>query len=343
MSHRRYNPLKDEWVIVSTNRIDRPWKGSTEKTDPSEGFQTVEKLNPLAPDGVRANGETTPHYSGTYVFPNDFPVFTEEPKKEALDGHELFKSQHDIRGTCKVLCFHPDSSLSLATMSEAQLLQVIEMWINQMNELKEKYEWIQIFENKGAAVGCSNSHPHGQLWCMNYLPNETTRKMRTQKEYYQRHGRPMLLDYVNQEREKKERVVLENEHWTVVVPFWAYWPFETLLLPNRQILRLEDITEKERYSLANIMKLLLVKYDNLFECSFPYMFGWHGAPTGKYLQEDCNFWQLHGAYFPPLLRSATVKKFMAGFEMHAEGQRDFSPEKAAEQLRKQPNIHYLQK
>ncbi|KAK0427686.1 hypothetical protein QR680_010366 [Steinernema hermaphroditum] len=326
MSHRRYNPLKDEWVIVSTDRINRPWKGATEKTEQG-AFQKSEEINPLAPGGIRANGEVTPFYSNTLVFTNDFPVFTEDPKTEVHDEHELFKSQHDIRGTCRVLCFHPDSELSLATMSTAQIVDVIAQWIEQMNELRDKYEWIQIFENKGAAVGCSNAHPHGQLWCMNYLPNEATKKMETQKRYYQSHERPMLLDYLEQERKKKERVVVENDHWTIVVPYWAYWPFETLLLPNTHILRLDDITAEERSSLADIMKRLLVKYDNLFKCSFPYMFGWHGAPTGRYLDERCEFWQLHAAYLPPLLRSATVKKFMAAFEMHAEGQRDISPEK----------------
>ncbi|TKR67463.1 hypothetical protein L596_023612 [Steinernema carpocapsae] len=340
MSHRRFNPLKDEWIIVSSNRCNRPWKGETEKSEDKGGFQKSEHFNPLAPGGVRANGEVTPTYTSTYVFTNDFPVFTEEPNPEVPQTDDLFQSQYDVRGTCRVLCFNPDSSLSLATMTKSQISSVIDQWIDQMNELKEKYEWVQIFENKGAAVGCSNAHPHGQLWCMNFLPNEAATKKRNQQKYFQRKGSPMLVDYLNQERQKKERIVVENEHWTVLVPYWAYWPFETMLLPNRHILRLEDITVEERSSLAEIMKILLVKYDNLFKCSFPYMFGWHGAPTGSHLKESCDYWQLHASYFPPLLRSASIKKFMAGFEMHAEPQRDMSPEKAAELLREQSQVHF---
>lgn len=189
-------------------------------------------------------------------------------------------------------------------------------------------------------MGCSNTHPHCQVWASSFLPNEPTLKHRTQQEYFDKYKSPMLVDYVQRELQKKERVILESADWVWLVPYWAVWPYETMLLPKSHVLRLEDLTESQRNDLSSIMKQLLIKYDNLFEVSFPYSMGWHGAPTGKYLSEDCQFWQLHAVYYPPLLRSATVKKFMVGYEMLASAQRDLTPERAAAKLKQLPSIHY---
>uniref|UniRef100_A0A8V0Y1V5 Galactose-1-phosphate uridylyltransferase n=1 Tax=Gallus gallus TaxID=9031 RepID=A0A8V0Y1V5_CHICK len=197
-----------------------------------------------------------------------------------------------------------------------------------------------IFENKGAMMGCSNPHPHCQVWASSFLPNEARLEERTQRQHHSQHGVPMLLEYAEQEAQRKERLVVENEDWLVVVPYWATWPFQTLLLPRRHVLRLRDLCDSERDSLASIMRRLLIKYDNLFQVSFPYSMGWHGAPTGPHLQEDCGHWQLHAHYYPPLLRSATVRKFMVGYEMLAQAQRDLTPEQAAERLRALPEVHY---
>ncbi|XP_068781058.1 galactose-1-phosphate uridylyltransferase-like isoform X2 [Struthio camelus] len=238
------------------------------------------------------------------------------------------------------MCFHPWSDLTLPLMSPAEIRAVVDEWAELAAELGATYPWVQIFENKGAMMGCSNPHPHCQIWASSFLPNEAQLEERTQREYLSQHGVPMLLEYAEQEARRKERLVVENADWLVVVPYWATWPFETLLLPRRHVCRLQDLREGERDSLASIMQRLLIKYDNLFEISFPYSMGWHGAPTGPHLEEDCGHWQLHAHYYPPLLRSATVRKFMVGYEMLAQAQRDLTPEQAAERLRNLPEVHY---
>lgn len=350
MNHRRYNPLKDEWVIVAANRVKRPWQGAKEASsgkgggdDTANKFQKSDTVNPLAPGGKRANGEVTPDYKDVFVFQNDFPSFTDDgqrgddPSKHDIDN--LYQSNL-VRGTCRVICYHPCSDLCMAQMTCEQIERVIDVWIEQMNELESKYEWVQIFENRGAIVGCSNAHPHGQLWASNYLPNDPAKKYSTQKSYKERTGRVMLMDVVKRELEDRERIVVENEEWLVIVPFWAVWPFETMLLPKKHTTSLNKIKAEQKAKLASIMKSLLIKYDNLFHCPFPFSMGWQGAPTGRYLKEDCSFWTLHAVYLPPLLRSATVKKFMAGYELVCEPQRDILPEKAAEMLRSQSDVHY---
>ncbi len=216
--------------------------------------------------------------------------------------------------------------------------RVIETWQAQLTDLGAKYQWVQIFENKGAVMGCSNPHPHGQIWALDALPNEPYAKKIHQKEYFLQHGRPLLVDYLKEELEAEERIVLQNEDWVVLVPYWAVWPFETMLLPKTHVQRLTDLTGSQNKSLAAIMKDLLVKYDNLFETSFPYSMGWHNAP-GTASEPH---WQLHAHYYPPLLRSATVKKFMVGYEMMAEAQRDITAEQAAARLREVSTVHYLQ-
>lgn len=243
-------------------------------------------------------------------------------------------------GTCRVMCFHPKSNVYLSTMKSEEVEAIIEEWINQMKDLGRKYQWVQIFENRGSMMGCSNPHPHCQIWASSFLPNEPKIKDENQKNYFKTHGRRMLEDYTKKELEKRERIVWENEEWAVLVPYWAVWPFETMVLPKRQIQRFTDCDQNQKKALALTLQALVAKYDNLFKCSFPYSMGWHGAPTGDSLNEDQSHWTFHGIYYPPLLRSATVKKFMVGYEMLAQSQRDLTAEKAAAMLREQPEQHY---
>lgn len=238
------------------------------------------------------------------------------------------------------MCFHPKSDVTLPLMTVPEIREVIDRWIEELAELGNKYIWVQIFENKGAIMGCSNPHPHCQIWASSFLPNEPRIKEHYQLEYYKQFKRPLLMDYVAKELEKKERIVTENADWVVVVPYWAVWPYETMLLPKTHLKRFTDLNSNQRDSLAAIIKVLTSKYDNLFNTSFPYSMGWHGAPTGPKLQEDVSHWVFHGIYYPPLLRSATVKKFMVGYEMLAQSQRDLTQEQAAEQLRNLSDIHY---
>ncbi|XP_009992093.1 PREDICTED: galactose-1-phosphate uridylyltransferase [Chaetura pelagica] len=238
------------------------------------------------------------------------------------------------------MCFHPWSDLTLPLMSLTEIRAVIDTWAELAAELGSSYPWVQIFENKGAMMGCSNPHPHCQVWASSFLPNEARLEDRTQRQHLSQHGVPMLLEYAEQEARRKERLVVENVDWLVVVPYWATWPYQTLLLPRRHVGRLQDLREGERDSLASIMQRLLIKYDNLFEVSFPYSMGWHGAPSPP---EAWGHGQPHAHYSPPLLRSATVRKFMVGYEMLAQVQRDLTPEQAAERLRSLPEVHYKQR
>ncbi|XP_051785786.1 galactose-1-phosphate uridylyltransferase [Erpetoichthys calabaricus] len=339
--HIRYNPLRDTWVLVSAHRMKRPWKGQVEKP-PEENIPRHDPLNPLCPGATRVNGEVNPEYDNTFVFDNDFPALQPDSPEPGVSDHPLFQVRA-ATGVCKVMCFHPWSDITLPLMQISEIKNVIEKWMELIWELGEKYPWVQIFENKGSMMGCSNPHPHCQVWASNFLPNEPSLADRCQRDYYKKNGIPMLLDYANQESQRKVRMVVENEDWIVVVPYWATWPFQTLLLPRRHVLRLIDLTGKEKESLASIMKRLLTKYDNLFEIAFPYSMGWHGAPTGIHLKEDMNHWQLHAHYYPPLLRSATIRKFMVGYEMLAQEQRDLTPEQAAERLRNLSEEHYAMK
>ncbi|XP_063233855.1 probable galactose-1-phosphate uridylyltransferase isoform X2 [Bacillus rossius redtenbacheri] len=244
------------------------------------------------------------------------------------------------QGTCRVMCFHPKSNLTLPLMSQSEIRAVVDAWVEQFSELGRRFAWVQIFENRGEIMGCSNPHPHCQIWASAFLPNEPRVKDSNQREYFRRHGRPLLLDYVSRELERRERVVVENCDWVVVVPFWAAWPFETMLLPKTHLLRLSDLSTAQRDSLAAIIKQLTTRYDNLFRTSFPYSMGWHGAPTGALMDADNEHWMLHALYYPPLLRSASVRKFMVGYEMLAQVQRDLTQEQAAGRLRDLPDLHY---
>ena len=292
----------------------------------------------LCPGNSRTSGATNPDYTHTYVFPNDFAALLPETPDRQSDS-ELFQ-QEAVRGTARVMCFSPQHNLTLPEMSLPDIRHVVDAWAEQISDLGQTYRWVQVFENKGAVMGSSMPHPHGQIWAMDTLPNEPFKEDRAQKAYWQKHGRVLLLDYTHQEADKQERIVVENDHWLAVVPFWAVWPFETLLLPRRHVLRLPDLTDGERDALADILKQLLIRYDNLFETSFPYSMGWHGAPCDA---NDNQHWQLHAHFYPPLLRSATVKKFMVGFEMLGEAQRDLTAEQAAMRLRDLPAVHYKTK
>ncbi|XP_067013496.1 galactose-1-phosphate uridylyltransferase isoform X2 [Anabrus simplex] len=336
--HQRYNPLKGEWVLVSPHRMKRPWSGQVEAVAEEE-IPEFDPKNPLCPGVQRASGLVTSNYKSTFVFNNDFPALLEDVPNPPESDDPLFQMA-GARGLCRVMCFHPKSNVTLPVMTIPEIRAVIDKWVEETIFLGEKYDWVQIFENKGAIMGCSNPHPHCQIWASSFLPNEARIKNEKQLEYYEKYKRPMLMDYVEKELDKKIRIVVENSDWVVVVPFWAVWPYETMLLPKTHIKRFTDLNDQQRDSLADIIKKITIKYDNLFHTSFPYSMGFHGAPTGSRISEDMNHWVFHGIYFPPLLRSATVKKFMVGYEMLAQSQRDLTAEQAAEKLRSLPDVHY---
>jgi UDPglucose--hexose-1-phosphate uridylyltransferase len=281
-------------------------------------------------------GERNPHYQSTFVFTNDFAAMQADTPDAALAQDELFQVM-GARGTSRVICFSPDHSLSLPELPLAAIGQVIQTWITQTAELAQSYPWVQVFENKGAMMGCSNPHPHGQIWATSYIPSEVQHEDDNQLAYFAKHQRPLLLDYAGREAARGDRVVVKTEYWLAVVPFWATWPFEVLLLPRFAVQRITDLNTEQQADLATALKELTIRYDNLFECSFPYSMGWHGAPFDGRVTDG---WQLHAHFYPPLLRSASVRKFMVGFEMLAESQRDLTPEQAAERLRMLSSVHY---
>jgi UDPglucose--hexose-1-phosphate uridylyltransferase len=332
--HRRLNALTGEYVLVSPHRAKRPWQGQVEKL-PGEERPSYDPACYLCPGNSRTSGITNPHYAHTYVFPNDFAALL--PETPGAEGDSSLFQLAAVRGTTRVVCFSPQHNLTLPEMTLPDIRQVVDTWAEQITDLGQTYRWVQVFENKGAVMGCSMPHPHGQIWALDTLPNEPFKEDKQQRAYWDDNGRSLLVEYAQQEAEKQERIVVENAHWLVVVPFWAVWPFETLLMPRRHVLHLPDLADSERDALADILKQLLIKYDNLFETSFPYSMGWHGAPCDD---GDNTHWQLHAHFYPPLLRSATVKKFMVGFEMLGEAQRDLTAEQAAQRLRDLPSIHY---
>ncbi|WUR10949.1 UDP-glucose--hexose-1-phosphate uridylyltransferase [[Empedobacter] haloabium] len=338
--HRRYNPLTGEWVLVSPHRAKRPWQGAQEAPDNSPK-PSHDPTCYLCAGNTRVNGVKNPDYTGTYVFDNDFAALMPDTPDAAPDTDPLMRTM-SVRGTSRVICFSPDHSATLPQLSPAAIGQVIDTWCAQAEELGRTYRWVQVFENKGAAMGCSNPHPHGQIWANSFLPNLPAAEDREQNAYQAKHGRSLLLDYAEREADG-ERVVVQSEFWLAVVPYWASWPFETLVLPRFPVQRLEQLTPPQRADLAVVLKRLTTRYDNLFKTSFPYSMGWHGAPYEETARAAPSpAWQLHAHFYPPLLRSATVRKFMVGFEMLAEAQRDLTPEQAAAQLRALSDVHYLQ-
>lgn len=339
LPHRRKNPLTGEYVLVSPHRSQRPWLGHIDEP----GVEPLPPYDPdcyLCPGNERAGGEKNPEYAATFIFTNDFQALIPDPMDQETEPKSPEFFQRDpIRGTCRVVCFSPRHDLTLPEMESDEILSVIQVWMAQTAELGEVYQWVQVFQNKGSLMGASNPHPHGQIWASDGLPNEPMNEDRNQRLYFENNGSQLLLDYVNAELESDQRIILQNDNWIVVVPFWAIWPFETLLLPRQHRLRITDINKTEQRDLAVILKGLLTRYDNLFKTSFPYSMGWHGAPFNG---EENEHWQLHAHFYPPLLRSASVRKFMVGYEMLGEPQRDLTPEAAAERLKSLPAIHYKQ-
>lgn len=334
-SHRRRNPLTGDYVLVSPHRAKRPWQGAEDSPELSSGG-SYEQDCFLCPGNKRISGEQNPHYENCFVFTNDFAALQPSVPSQS-DADPLFQYE-SATGVSRVICYSPDHSRTLAELNPAEIEQIISTWQQQSAELGQHYPWVQIFENKGAIMGCSQPHPHGQIWANSFWPNEIRKKDENQRNYLAQQQSNLLLDYASSELARGERVVVESQFWLTVVPFWAAWPFETLLVPKSQHLSdFSALTAELRSDLAKHLKELTARYDNLFECSFPYSMGWHHAPFDL---TDKSHWQLHASFYPPLLRSASVKKFMVGYEMLAEPQRDLTPEQAAERLRSVSSQHY---
>ncbi|MBB1405190.1 UDP-glucose--hexose-1-phosphate uridylyltransferase [Pseudoalteromonas sp. SG44-5] len=335
--HRRYNPLADEWVLVSTHRAKRPWQGQVERLDEHQ-TPAHDKSCFLCSGNSRINGEVNDEYKQTYVFTNDFSAIKQNTPVVKCDD-PLFLMATE-QGEARVICFSPDHSKSLPELSVNELYNVVDTWQKQCDELRRTYTSVQIFENKGSVMGCSNPHPHGQIWAQQQLPTLVVKKQKAQQAYFNLYNSNLLQDYAVREIENKERIVVINDDWLVVVPYWAAWPFETLLLLRFTVSRLAEWNEQRKQSLAAILKQITIKYDNLFKCSFPYSMGWHGAPFDGMQHDE---WTLHASFFPPLLRSATIRKFMVGYEMMAEAQRDLTAEQATQRLRDLSDFHYKEK
>jgi len=336
--HRRYNPLIGEWVLVSPHRAKRPWQGQKE----SAGALNLPSYDPtcyLCAGNARTSGDHNPDYKDVYVFENDFPSLLQEEVAPVATS-PLFQLKPE-RGINRVICFSPRHDLTIPEMELEGITKVVEAWKEQYIDLGKKdfINHVQIFENKGAVMGCSNPHPHGQIWAQSSLPTQVEKTQKNLENYYNENGRSLLADYVAEELERKERVVVENDHFVVLVPFWAIWPYETLLVSKRHIGNLTQLTDEETVAYADALQRITVKYDNLFETSFPYSSGIHQTPTDGQEHPE---WHLHMHFYPPLLRSASVKKFMVGYEMMAEAQRDVSPEKSAAVLRELSEVHYKQ-
>ena len=337
--HRRLNILTGEWVLVSPHRTKRPWQGKQEKVVVNQKASYDENCY-LCPGNTRANGETNPEYTSTYCFENDFAALLKDtPIALVEDG--LFKTKGEI-GICKVVCFSPDHSLTLPLMQVEAIENVISLWQKEYLELggKEEINHVQIFENKGAIMGCSNPHPHGQIWSQSSIPEEVQKKTTNQKAFWDEHQKSLLGEYLEQEIIKNERVLVEDENFVALIPYWAVWPYEVMIAPKRHVQHIGQMNNSEKTSFAQIIKQVTIKYDNLFETSFPYSMGIHQAPTDRFDHEE---WHFHMSFYPPLLRSASVKKFMVGYEMFANPQRDITAELAAKTLNNLSGTHYLEK
>ena len=336
--HRRLNLLTDEWIQVSPHRTKRPWQGKMEDAQQDERPGYDENCY-LCPGNSRAGGEVkNPEYTSTFVFNNDFSALLPDTPTNSYNDEHLLVSNSE-KGICKVICFSPRHDLTLPEMSVQEILAVVNVWGQQYNELGalEEINYVQIFENKGEMMGCSNPHPHGQIWAQATIPEEPAKELVQQKLYYEKHGRTLLSDYLSKELQQKERIVTENEHFVVLVPFWAFWPYETIVISRRPFARFTDMNNEEKEALADIIRKITIRYDNLFNISFPYSAGLHPAPTDGKEHEE---WHFHMHFYPPLLRSATVKKFSVGYEMLANPQRDITAEYAAELLRNTSENHY---
>jgi UDPglucose--hexose-1-phosphate uridylyltransferase len=330
--HRRWNPLKREWVLVSPHRTQRPWQGQTEETTKPLSLP-YDPTCYLCPGNTRAGGHQTPNYTGTFVFVNDFAALKPDAPQVTLDVADagLLRAETE-RGICRVLCFDPRHDLTLATMELPAIRRVVDMWAEQSAELGAlpEIQYVQIFENRGAMMGASNPHPHGQIWATEHIPNEPALELAAQREYFEAHNSPLLTDYLALELKQQERIVAENESWVALVPFWAVWPFEVILLPKQFVSSTESLNDSQRDGLANILQQVTGGYNRIFDTPFPYSMGLHSAPCDSQPHPE---WLMHLHFYPPLLRSAPVRKFMVGFELLGSPQRDITPESAATTLR----------
>lgn len=335
--HRRYNPLIGEWVLVSPHRAKRPWQGQVEKSLPP----VLDAYDPgcyLCPGNERAGGIHNPVYTSTHAFDNDFASLLMDIDTTARVEDGLLLAEPE-QGACRVICFSPRHDLTLPELPPVDAVKVIDTWAEETATLgaDPAINYVQVFENKGAMMGCSNPHPHSQVWATHHIPNEPAKELRTQAEYYQKHSRRLLADYLNQERASGDRVLFSNNSFSALIPFWAVWPFEVIVIAHDAASDLPSLNTGQRKDLAGIFQQVTTAYDNLFEVSFPYSMGFHQAPSDGVPHPE---WTLHAHFFPPLLRSATVRKFMVGYELIAQPQRDITPELAAERLRSLGKVHY---
>ncbi|WP_242117779.1 UDP-glucose--hexose-1-phosphate uridylyltransferase [Aestuariivivens sediminicola] len=328
-SHKRFNILTGEWVLVSPHRAKRPWQGQNEAVS-NEKRPTYDASCYLCAGNTRINGEVNPKYEDVFVFTNDFAALqSDSPSFSVQDGLLVAQSE---KGICKVICFSPDHSKSLADMDPADIQKVVAAWQDQYAELgaNELIHYVQIFENKGAVMGCSNPHPHGQIWSQSTLPNEVDKKNTQQLNYYNKNNSSLLGDYLEQELALEERIIFQNDAFVVLIPFWAVWPFETMIVPKKHQSNILDMNEQDAFLYAEAISKITKAYDKLFNTSFPYSSGIHQAPTDGL---DYSHWHWHMSFYPPLLRSATVKKFMVGYEMFGSPQRDITAETAAQRIK----------
>ena len=337
-AHERFNPLTQRWILVSPQRMERPWQGRVEAA-PRETSLAHDPHCYLCPGNARAGGAKNPHYTGTFVFDNDFAALKPEIPAGAWHEEELLVARSEA-GRCRVVCFSPRHDVTLARMSAAEIAEVVDTWCEEFANLGAggKFRSVQIFENRGVLMGCSNPHPHGQIWANEHVPDELAREISSQEPYFGKHRSSLLEDYLRLELEKNERIVCANHAFVALVPFWAIWPYETLVISRRHVSSLLELSGDERRDLADILRRLTIRYDNLFQIPFPYTMGFHQRPTDGAAYPG---FHLHAHFYPPLLRSATVQKFMVGYEMLAMPQRDITPEAAAQQLRALPEKHYL--
>ena len=335
--HRRFNPLIREWVLVSPHRTQRPWQGQVEAAAAAQ-LQEYDPECYLCPGNARAGGAQNPKYTGTFVFDNDFAALKPDVPPGGLREKELLIAESEA-GRCRVVCFSPRHDLTLARMEVSDIQGVVETWTSEFASLsgQPQVKSVQIFENRGAIMGCSNPHPHGQIWVNETIPDQLAKEIASFEQYSRKHGSGLLENYLRLELEKNQRIVAANEHFVALVPFWAIWPFETMILSRRRVSNLTEFDASEQRAFAENLQQVTIRYDNLFKTSFPYTMGLHQLAATSPASSVFHF---HVHFYPPLLRSATVKKFMVGYEMLAMPQRDITPEAAADHLKQLPSIHY---